>query len=371
MQGHFPDPGAMSDVVSAFANAPIDNPDNIPGVKLHVDVGDSIPHQDVIKAFNDFDTLKNEYFGTPEQRSDSNIWNILDAKALVYHYCLFVHTFSQNKTGEWKTSNAVGLGECPGNDFIVGLGASKDGKGTRDEQAADFMHELGHNLNLNHGGGDKVNYKPNYLSIMNYAFCFSDLVGWRPLDYSRKQLPTLNEKSLDESLGIQHSGYWKYTIWNWSDKEVAVSILRGLANGPKDWNNNATIEYLVHVNVNNFPAFEYSSPPDEPLAGYDDWAKIKLYFLDTQGVEDGMHPQVPNDEITWEIVDAMRETQIMGVEPTSPAPTADGSPQTSPGDQGAGSLMNTNYLIIGAVVAAVVVVVVVLVVFRKRKRQLA
>ena len=32
------------------------------------------------------------------------------------------------------------------------------------------MHELGHNLGLHHGGDDGVNFKPNYLSIMNYSF---------------------------------------------------------------------------------------------------------------------------------------------------------------------------------------------------------
>ena len=49
------------------------------------------------------------------------------------------------------------------------------------------MHELGHNLGLRHGGGDDVNYKPNYLSIMNYAFQFAGLRQDEPprFDYSR------------------------------------------------------------------------------------------------------------------------------------------------------------------------------------------
>ena len=32
------------------------------------------------------------------------------------------------------------------------------------------MHELGHTLGLQHGGADDVNLKPNYLSVMSYAF---------------------------------------------------------------------------------------------------------------------------------------------------------------------------------------------------------
>jgi hypothetical protein len=37
-------------------------------------------------------------------------------------------------------------------------------------QAGIFMHELGHALGLHHGGNDDSNWKPNYLSIMNYFF---------------------------------------------------------------------------------------------------------------------------------------------------------------------------------------------------------
>ena len=37
------------------------------------------------------------------------------------------------------------------------------------------MHELGHNLGLRHGGGDNTNRKPNFLSVMNYAFQLTGL----------------------------------------------------------------------------------------------------------------------------------------------------------------------------------------------------
>ena len=66
------------------------------------------------------------------------------------------------------------------------------------------MHEFGHNLGLRHGGGDGVNYKPNYLSIMNYAFQF---VGLRSrtepprFDYSRFAI-ALDERALNENAGF-------------------------------------------------------------------------------------------------------------------------------------------------------------------------
>ena len=33
-----------------------------------------------------------------------------------------------------------------------------------------FVHELGHGLSLGHGGTNGTNCKPNYPSLMNYAF---------------------------------------------------------------------------------------------------------------------------------------------------------------------------------------------------------
>ena len=54
---------------------------------------------------------------------------------------------------------------------------------------------------------DGTNYKPNYQSIMNYAWQFpagastAFNASWQ-LDYSRTAFPTLNEASLNESAGI-------------------------------------------------------------------------------------------------------------------------------------------------------------------------
>jgi hypothetical protein len=312
MQGHYPDPDAMTDVESAFANAPITNPDGIPGIRLHIDVDDQIPHQDVINRdfTKGFDGLKDLYFGNATQRSGANSLNVLDAKNLVYRYCLFIHKISEwNGTQDVETYYA-GMGEMPGNDFIIAGGSFVGGlKTTRDDHAGGFMHELGHNLGLNHGGDvlDGINFKPNYLSVMNYAFCFSTLVPWRPLDYSRKELPTLYEGSLDEPYGIQSSGFWQYTVWNDSKKEIA----RGFADGPLDWNGNGnTTEWLVRANINNFPKWGCSSAPDEVLKGYNDWPNVKLAFGNTSQFAHGVHIQMSGDEITSDIVEAMRQSVL-------------------------------------------------------------
>jgi hypothetical protein len=72
-----------------------------------------------------------------------------------------------------------------------------------DIQAAVFMHELGHSLGLDHGGTDDVNFKPNYLSVMNYTYTTRHRVSDRPLDYSRVRLADLDEAQLDETVGLR------------------------------------------------------------------------------------------------------------------------------------------------------------------------
>jgi hypothetical protein len=94
------------------------------------------------------------------------------------------------------------------------------------------MHELGHNLDLQHGGNesddpntaekDDFNYKPNYLSVMNYAFHTSGLTingndGY--MDYSRFDLPDLKEDQLVESNGLNDA-----RVAGYETKYLAIGI---------------------------------------------------------------------------------------------------------------------------------------------------
>ncbi|MCL4554607.1 MAG: hypothetical protein M1565_05685, partial [Actinobacteria bacterium] len=95
--------------------------------------------------------------------------------------------------GEWHN----GLGD------IDGDGLSDEDVGTVAEQSGTLMHELGHNLDLKHGGGDHTGYKPNFLSIMNYFFQMTGIPPSNSLDSSDSVLASVDENSLDEFLGIQ------------------------------------------------------------------------------------------------------------------------------------------------------------------------
>jgi hypothetical protein len=95
----------------------------------------------------------------------------------VFHYLLFGN--SQLANGNAGSS---GLAELVGNDLIVTLGnwGLTTNIGTSlnrliNYQASTIMHELGHNLGLEHGGNEETNYKPNYWSVMNYMYQLNGL----------------------------------------------------------------------------------------------------------------------------------------------------------------------------------------------------
>ena len=218
-----PDPRAIKMVVDAFATAPVSNPDGRQGIDLHVDLGPhspldmngrrtwgalsragEVPYQEAIGTFsggdyqwNAVDALKGRHFAAAKRHT-------------TFHYALFANSYAGSD------SSGISRG-IPGNDFLVTLGKWPQPGGTLFEQAGTFMHEFGHNLGLRHGGSDHINDKPNYLSIMNYAFQVIGLLKpdgvQRSFDYSRRKLLTLNETALVEALGISDPAMFR-TFWS-------------------------------------------------------------------------------------------------------------------------------------------------------------
>jgi hypothetical protein len=138
-------------------------------------------------------------------------------------------------------------------DFLIAQGSS--GSFGR---ALTLMHELGHNLGLTHGGNDFLNYKPNYLSIMNYLFSTRGLevrdstgVHTDTLDYSRQALPTLDETQLSESLGLNAPGVDNRGTGHLCVPDVGANppiTYDDFANGPIDWDCKSGTSSPVNVN---------------------------------------------------------------------------------------------------------------------------
>lgn len=109
-----------------------------------------------------------------------------------------------------------GWGEVGGNDFIE-----------YNHDAGSILHELGHTLNLGHGGSDGINRKPNYLSVMNYDHQFGVLRGdgGSSVDFSGVRLSVggTPSVSLDSNL-FDVSQNWVVNQWAMASWYVEIVI---------------------------------------------------------------------------------------------------------------------------------------------------
>ncbi len=294
---------AVQKVVDAFAMAP-----NGP-IRLHVDY----------EPFN----------GTDWRRwSESNRIPLVALSVHQIFSRLKPANFSANRRGIFHYAlllsgpptdapRYLGQGETPGDLFQFDAGPIGDdiwlstnlsALGSRWElvpvesavtfQAALLMHELGHNLGLRHGGdgpeGDE-NLKPNYLSVMNYAFVPRGLrYGGQDglVDYSRVQVNDLNEDGqLDEPKGLGSNAAWlgKPYGTRWSAWPLGVQCLQvsGLNCATDDARTNVNWDgYLsyngthVKANINGRPIESSDKPVVSPFtvltSPAPDWQRIKL-----------------------------------------------------------------------------------------------
>ena len=151
---------------------------------------------------------------------------------------------------------------------MVTDGHSSWGAGfSRRQESGTFFHELGHTLNLHHGGanpGIDERYKPNYESIMNYSWQLQGSVGPTGIDYSRAALPTLDENALSEAAGLTTpNGIVRYKCPNGSQRDAA-------SGANVDWNCNGAISAsTVVANING-------EGGQTMLGGANDWANVKF-----------------------------------------------------------------------------------------------
>jgi hypothetical protein len=306
-----PSPGAVEDVVSAFSYAPVENATGGTGIALHVNstVDDSVPETTMNVAGTDVGTLDYIRNGTPgnpcdgafgshDDRAAPDCFKRLAARALAYRYVLFANQYSEDLG---SSGFSAGLG---GNTLTVTLGQWSDanvvwgGGGVarchtleacrRTIDAGTLMHEFGHSLGLHHGGRDDENFKPNYLSVMNYMFQMLGRVSDRPLDYSRFALPALDENALVESTGIlggtdvltrnRASSLWPHTGFYLGTRAACV-LHTTSSSGPIDWDQTAPIvvaSTVVHDKT--------CAAGKLTLTSSEDWPDLRYSFRDQPGV---------------------------------------------------------------------------------------
>jgi hypothetical protein len=306
---HRPHPQAIRAVVEAFARQ---------GIALHAFPGRPLPHSAVVT----FDPVApacngNDAVGFYELKARS-----FDSRRdVAYHYAVFGHynrcdspehcSVCPAENGFPISFGTGGKAELPGNDVLVATGPILDAGVTPgiEHDAGLFMHELGHNFGLRHGGDhDTPDFTPNYLSVMNNNFVYVGIrVAERPgsadpipcrvsadcpaesicgsfgrvctrVDYSRQALPTLDEEDLDENAGIGGTTN-DITTYNCPDFTPAPAP----TSGPIDWNcNGDRTETRVAADINadgytRQPASESTFLYD-PFVGHRDWGSLNFHF---------------------------------------------------------------------------------------------
>ncbi|MBI5951709.1 MAG: M4 family metallopeptidase [Chloroflexi bacterium] len=237
IDGLAPNAAVIDAIEAVFANAPVTNPAGGNGINIHVELGNQVA------CDTDLNPVDSEFYALKAANFDPN-------RATVYHYMIWAVGYNGG------SSSGLSFG-IPATDFIVTLGSWGTG-GTNEQKIGTFIHELGHNLNLTHGGVDHNNYKPNYLSVMNYFFQSSGVYrdgAWgttNPLnfDYQRITAPALNELALSETngLGAAAAGYgtkhFCYPSGSWMTNEDTSNL-------PMiDWNCDGSFSGTVKIDIN-------------------------------------------------------------------------------------------------------------------------
>jgi hypothetical protein len=213
------------------------------------------------------------------------------------------------------------------------------------------MHELGHNLNLGHGGPlvntpsfptsqANTNCKPNELSVMSWPRQIPILVSaanwenYKFLDYSRGIVltgatpgadlkegtppppappgpPNDNTPRLVESHGLKLPAGLATNLAVYGTPGLVPAARTAIITtgvSPIDWNGNGPISGTWFVDVNNLALSPQcvmtvgTSPDGQVFKSMDEWNNLKYYFLDDGDSQDGVPDGYQYDEITGEIV---------------------------------------------------------------------
>ena len=263
-------PGVFEASQQMFAAAPVLNPLTDPGIRLTIDSSGSIANTPTLHfgtiipsngTSTDFATIRNA--------------NFTAARDDIYHYSIWGDALVGGFSG---VSDVDFGGSEVGDDFLVSFDNFSNSFQTLRSQVETFVHELGHDLSLRHGGITHRRFNPQYWSAMSYTWqlrsgsnnatrrnrvtCapvyWADTTATEPngappanpnaiIDYSHGMGPTIveNNNSLQEPTGV--CGF------------------------PVDWNNNGnTTDTNLSVNAND------EGGAAETLVDVSNWAGLRF-----------------------------------------------------------------------------------------------
>lgn len=302
--GVIPQKAALDKVKAVFATK---------GYKLHFDVGD-LYHQSpgINEALHDLGnaSVKVPFAQGIELGGSADKANFYTYKyghmdprrRGVFYYVLFA--YSRNADG---SAGSSGVAEVLGNDAIISLGnwgLVADSNQLINFQASTLMHEWGHNLGLLHGGNDSVNYKPNYLSIMNYHYQLAGLPtlninpGDRYYLYRRNYFGDCSLiTSSNQLTNNSHSATFKMDFSDGTStglNEASINEGSGLyrsGSASVDYNCNGSTNSGIAKNLND-------DATNTTLGDYNDWGNITIFFnRQFSGTESGYFQLVDGEKI--------------------------------------------------------------------------
>lgn len=249
-----PDATIWDTMEDVFAAAPVLNPDGSSGISIHFDRGQGGAFTDGGTILTDHTTMDFETDTTPGYIDfytyKSDVTNFDPDRLNIFHYGIL---------GRARPNGTSGRGEVFGNDFMVTfLNFTSNPYSIARNQIGTYIHELGHNLNLCHGGqcgttDRNETFKVNQPSLMNYRYQFPavsndcDLVSDNIFDYSRGMLNTITETSVSEATGI-------------------------CDNNPLDFNGNGNTTDSGSINVNN------DTQTTDIHLDYNEWGSMRFDF---------------------------------------------------------------------------------------------
>jgi hypothetical protein len=313
-EGIMPREEALQNVVDAFATSGM-----TPAFAIHFDVGDLYDQSPGINTVKfDLDDKSHEvpYASSISFADLSGYANYYQykssymdlARKQIFHYLLMAN--SQEADG---SDGSSGIAELIGNDIIISLGNwGLESSTTPYEnelinfQAATIMHELGHNLGLEHGGDEAENYKPNYISIMNYLYQLYGLpeignkeddryqLKGRPASEWNTRYTALINGPLTDTFVLSYSDGSSSNLVETNLNELDGLGRSGTAGADFNFNDNKTDNPLPSTDI-NFDTINTGLHTD-----YEDWNNLNLLFMRYySGDIEGVNINSSIDTFSW------------------------------------------------------------------------
>ncbi|MGW2563115.1 CARDB domain-containing protein [Streptomyces sp. NPDC001514] len=232
-------------------------------------------------------------------------------------------------------------GEAQGTDIILYR-----------RDAGSLMHELGHNLGLDHGGDEEHNCKPNYVSVMNYDMNsgIPRLGGGMIVDFSPARVTTdgrpsgdvpgrskapleeLRENDLRESQVLDpRDNANRFVFSNGRGVKRTNPLNRNPDwNGDNPWGFGDDGDAVQVVNIDDAgPKDCENSTTDSPMKGHDDWTLVGTSMPDRFPKAGEVQPPrefppLPTAEEAERILGLINTTDLIVTMTDAPDPVAAG-----------------------------------------------